>query len=121
MMLFGKEIALKLIAMVAGVILLIVAVSLFVRSCDKRRSEAAQSRVSASQAQAAQDSARDAINAVEASGARETASEALTRENEANIRAAPGASDPVNPAVRDAGLAALCRRAAYQNDPRCKR
>lgn len=106
-------------AIVAGIVALLVIWAAF-HFWQKSRNAGAQGRVSASQAQAAQDSARDAINAVEASGARETASEALTRENEANIRAAPGASDPVNPAVRDAGLAALCRRAAFQNDPKCK-
>ena len=105
---------------VAGIVAMLV-IWAAIHFWQKSRSQGAQARVEQSQAQAAQDSARDAINAVEASGARETASEAITRENEANIRAAPGASDPVNPAVRDAGIAALCRRSSYANDPRCRR
>jgi hypothetical protein len=82
--------------------------------------EAAQSRVERSQTQAASNSAADAVNTVEASGEASRASEELTRNNSEQIHAAPGAGDRVNPAVRDAGIAALCRRQAYANDPRCK-
>lgn len=110
----------RVIAMIVGVVLLVILVWAAFHFWEKSRSQGAQSRVERSQADAASNSAADAIATVEASGARETASESLTRENEANIRAANGASDAVNPAVRDAGLAALCRRAAYRNDPRCK-
>lgn len=110
----------RLIALIAGVVLLLVAVALFVRSCDKRRSQAAQTRVERSQAEAASNSAADAVNAVAASSKAAEASEGITRENDKTIRAAPGASDPVNPGARDAGIAALCRRQAYRNDPRCK-
>jgi Flp pilus assembly protein TadB len=120
MLIRGYELSARLILTVVGAILLIVAGALFVRSCDKRRSQAAQSRMEASQAQAQSNSAADAINAVAASGRNEAASEDLTRSNERDIRAAQGANDKVNPAVRDAGITALCRRQAYRNDPRCK-
>lgn len=115
-----ENLSARVVAMIVGAILLIVGVGLFVRSCDKRHSEAAQTRVERSQAEAASNSAADAIGTVAASGGRETASENLTRENEANIRAANGASDAVNPAARDAGIAALCKRQAYRDDPKCK-
>lgn len=111
----------RLVAMIVGAVLIVGLLVFGVKQCEQRQNAASQGRVDASQAGAAQDSARDAINAVEASGERETASEALTRENEANIRAAEGAAAPVNPAVRDAGIAALCQRKAYANDPRCRR
>jgi hypothetical protein len=105
--------------LLAAVILIAVIVE-GVHSCDVRHNKAAQSRLEASQAQAASNSAGDAVNTVAASGASERASEDLTRTNEQQIRAAPGANDKVNPAARDAGIAALCRRQAYRNNPRCK-
>jgi FtsZ-interacting cell division protein ZipA len=120
MMIFGKEIALKLIAMIVGAVLLLGIIAFGVHSCDQRRSKAAQSRVERSQAEAASNSAADAINTVAASGEASRASEDLTRSNERDIRNAQGANDKVNPAVRDAGLAALCKRQAYANDPRCR-
>jgi flagellar biosynthesis/type III secretory pathway M-ring protein FliF/YscJ len=110
----------RVIAMVAAVFVLIVAVGLFVRSCDKRRSQAAQGRVERSQAEASSNSAKDAINAVGAANGRETASEDLTRSNEKDIRNAEGSNAAVNPAARDAGLRALCLRPAYRDSERCK-
>ncbi len=92
----------------------------FTRSCDKRHSEAAQARVEQGQAGAASNSAADAINAVTGAGSNQAASEELGRANEQNIRNASGANDAVNPAVRDAGIAALCKRKAYRDNPRCK-
>jgi ABC-type protease/lipase transport system fused ATPase/permease subunit len=115
----GISIRAVLIAVAAIALVLVGAFT--VRSCDKRHSKAAQSRVEASQAQAASNSAADAIGTVAASGAASEASEALTRSNEQKIRAANGANTKVDPAVRDAGIAALCRRKAYENDPRCHR
>lgn len=87
---------------------------------EKSRSQGAQARVEASQAQAASNSAADAVSTVARSSEATAASEELTRTNEQQIRAADGANDKVNPAVRDAGIAALCRRQAYKDDPRCK-
>lgn len=121
MLIRGYELSARLIGVVVGVIILIVAAALFVRSCDKRRSMAAQSRVERSQAEAQSNSGADAIGTVQRSGEAAAASEELTRSNEQQIRAAPGANDKVNPAVRDAGIGALCRRKAYANDPRCHR
>lgn len=110
----------RAIFFIIGAVLLVLAGALVVRSCDKRHSEAAQTRVQGSQAEAASNSAADAVNTVSTAGENEASSEELTRENEQQIRVAPGANDKVNPAVRDAGIAALCRRQAYLNDPRCK-
>lgn len=109
------------LAMVAAIVILM-AIIVFAgpAACNKIRSMGAQSRVDSAQSGAASNSAADAIGTVAASGERESASEDLTRRNEANIRAANGATDAVNPAVRDAGIQALCRRAAYAKDPRCK-
>jgi Tfp pilus assembly protein PilW len=117
-MIYG--ISTRIIAMVVGVIVLIVVVGLFVRSCDSRRSAASQARVERSQAEAASNSAADAIGTVAKAGEAERASEDLTRSNERDIKAAPGANERVNSGVDVAGRKALCRREAYKNSEKCK-
>jgi FtsZ-interacting cell division protein ZipA len=121
MMIAGYSIAGRVIAMVVGGLFLLALIGFGLSQCQKRRSEAAQARVERSQAEAASKSAEDAIGTVRRSGESEKASEELTRSNEKEIRNAEGANDPVNSAVRDAGLTALCKRQAYRNNPRCKR
>ncbi len=106
--------------LVGAGILLVVLFSLTVTQCSKRRSMAAQERVEDAQAGAAANSAADAIATVQRSGEATATSEELTRTNEREIRDAEGANDAVNAGVRDAGLASLCRRAAYLNHPKCK-
>jgi Tfp pilus assembly protein PilV len=104
------------IVLVAAILL----VSLFgLRQCQERRSQAAQSRLERSQAEAASNSAADAIGTVSNSAASERASEDLTRTNDKEIRNAQGADERVGAGVNAAGRAALCRREAYKNDPRC--
>lgn len=120
MIIRGYEIAGRTIALVVGVVLLIAAVTFGVTQCDKRRNEAAQSRVERSQAEAASNSAADAIGTVSRRGAEETASENLTRDNERDIRAAEGAGERVKMPAHTAGLAALCKRQAYKDTERCK-
>lgn len=121
MILFGREIATRTIQMVGGAIVLLVVLSLLLWQCDRRRSEKAQDRVDDAQVEAAQNSAADAINTVEQAGKREASSEDLTRSNEREIRGADGAGDRVKPGVDYAGRAALCRREAYKNDPKCQK
>jgi hypothetical protein len=79
----------------------------------------AEARLSRNQAAAASESGSDAVNTVGAAGDREAASDALTRTNEADIRNAPGADAAVTAEARAAGISALCKRAAYKDDPRC--
>jgi len=120
MVIRGYTITARLMAMIVGVIVLIIAVGLFVKSCDNRKSRAAQARLDAEQAQAASNSAADAIGTVARSGEAAVASEQLTRENEREIRAAAGAEVRVGAGVNAAGRKALCKRAAYKDDPKCK-
>ena len=89
-------------------------------ACNKIRSMGAQSRVDKGQIEALSNSAVDAIGTQGASAARERASQTLTRANEKEIRNAKGADAQVDPAVRDAGLRSLCRRAAYRDSERCR-
>lgn len=101
--------------------IVVVALLLYIPSCmQKRRSEAAQARVDNAQAQAAQESAKDAIGTVARSGEAAAASEDLTRSNERDIRAAEGANEQVKAPVGTAGRRALCQRNAYRDDPKCK-
>jgi hypothetical protein len=81
----------------------------------------AEARLSRNQAEAAAESGADAVNTVGEAGEREAAGDALTRENNQEIRNAPGADAPVSAEAGAAGLAALCRRRAYRDEPRCVR
>lgn len=110
----------RLIGAIAALIVLVTIPALLVRSCDKHRSLAAQSRVDEGQKGALANSAADAVATVGNDAERVAESEALTRSNEEEIRNAPGANAPVNPAARDAGLRSLCRRAAYRDSQRCR-
>lgn len=78
-----------------------------------------EARLGRNQAEAALESGKDAVNTVGEAAEREAASDALTRSNEETIRNAEGADDKVAAPVRDAGLDALCRRAAYRDSLRC--
>ena len=113
----------KTVARVAVALIAIILVLGFlqVRSCQQARQQAAESRVQRGQTEALSNSAQDALATQGRSQAQERASEELTRSNEKEIRHAEGANDAVNPAVRDAGINALCRREAYRNRPRCAR
>jgi hypothetical protein len=117
---FLANISVRVIAIAVGILALVLVVGFGVRSCDKRRAMAAQARVERSQADAAANSAADAVNTVARSGEAQAASEELTRKNEEEIRHAKGADATVDPGVRDAGLRSLCKRAAYRNDPKCR-
>ena len=94
---------------------------LYVQSCQGKRMAAAEKRVEQAQTSATVESARDAIATQGAVGETQAAGEELTRTNEKDIRNAKGADAAVDPAVRDAGLASLCRRAAYRASERCLR
>lgn len=113
-------------ARIAAMLLLFVLAMLFIAAavalsrCSSGRQQRAQGRVDAGQAGAFANSTADAIAVQQAAHGREDASEQLSRTNEEEIRNAQGASAPVDPAVRDAGLRSLCRRAAYRDSPRCK-
>lgn len=120
MKLFGYELGVRVIVLTLIGLMLVAAVVFGTSQCQKRRSEAAQGRVERSQAEAASNSAADAIGTVQASGESAAASEEMTRSNEREIRNAEGANQGVNPGVRNAGLRSLCRRPAYRNDQRCK-
>ena len=114
-----QKLTFNTIVMIVAAVLLVGLIAFGVTQCEQRRNGAAQGRLDTSQAGAAQNSATDAINAVAAAGGREAASEDLTRQNAREIAGAPGSTVRTDPAVDLAGRRALCRRAAYRDEPKC--
>lgn len=78
-----------------------------------------EARLNANRADAALATASDAAQSVATQAAAEATHDALTRENDHEIRSAPGADAPVDPRLHDAGLRSLCRRAAYRGSQQC--
>ena len=105
-------------ALIVAVILIVGGV-LFLRSCETARTAKAQAKVSTGQAGASLISGADAVDTAGNVQGNEIAADAITRENDHAIQTAAGAGVPVATAVRNAGLASLCRRAAYRGDPKC--
>lgn len=106
--------------LIGAVVVILLLGFLQVRSCQQARQKAAQSKVDRGQAGALRSSATDAIETVSNIAEAASESEALGRRNAEEIGNAQGADDRVNPAVRDAGVRAICRRASSRNDPRCR-
>lgn len=120
--LFGQRFA-KPFLIGAGIIVLILALGLAVLAIlhfwRLAASGAGEARLERNQASALSNSATDAIDVLGDRQALDEAIDTITKENDYAIHSAPGADAPVDPAVRAAGLAGLCRRAAYQCEPRC--
>jgi len=89
-------------------------------ACRKLNNEAARARLGEESARAASRNGEDAVATVGTAARREQQSDALTRDNEKEIRDAQGADVRLDPAVHDAGLGGLCRRPAYRDDQRCR-
>jgi len=100
-------------------IALMVLVLVTVQSCQRASVAKTEAKLSTNQAGAAIANGQDAVATGSATGARAAATDRLTQENADAIRNAEGAAAPVAAGARDAGLAGLCRRAAYRRDPRC--
>jgi uncharacterized protein HemX len=119
-MIWLKSLGAKLIAIILLAVVVIGLVWFGLAQWQKARTAATESRLQQAQSGATVESAKDAIATQGAAAARETASEDLSRNNEKDIRNAEGSADPVKPAARDAGLRAVCRRAAYRDSERCR-
>ena len=83
------------------------------------RTAKVETRLATGQAGAALASGRDAANTIGNRMEADAGTDTVTRENDHAIRTAPGADAPVDPALRDAALRGLCRRAAYRHDVKC--
>ena len=120
MMVFGKSYGTEVVVKIGLLVLFMVMAVLLLGQCEKRREEAAQARLEKEIGAAKDASGADAINTITAREAAAVESENLTRNNERDIRTAPGAGDRVNSGVDLAGRKALCKRAAYKDTPQCK-
>jgi type II secretory pathway component PulM len=83
------------------------------------RADAAQAHVQAATSAGTAAAAQDTLKIVVAHDGIAAAIDALTRENDHAIHAAPGATESVGADLDRAGRAALCLRRAYQSDPGC--
>ncbi|MCB5423961.1 hypothetical protein H0274_01710 [Altererythrobacter sp. CC-YST694] len=83
------------------------------------KSAKVDARLNRNLAGAAMESGSDAVAAIGGQIASEAAADSLSSENAHEIRSAPGADAPVDPAAHAAGLHSLCKRAAYRGRPEC--
>ena len=83
------------------------------------RTAKVETKLATGQAGAALASGQDAANTIGNRMEADAVADTITRENDNAIRTAPGADTPVTPALRDAALRGLCRRAAYRHDSKC--
>jgi hypothetical protein len=105
---------------IAGIVALLLIAGLFAwHEWRAAHTAKVETRLATGQAGAAIASGQDAANTVGNRMDTDAATDTITRENDNAIRNAPGASAPVDPALRDAALRGLCRRAAYRGDARC--
>ncbi|HQS70900.1 MAG: hypothetical protein B7Y36_08170 [Novosphingobium sp. 28-62-57] len=106
--------------LIAAAVALVLAL-LLLGQCQKARTAGAEADLSAKTGKAQGQAGADAVNAAGAASERQSETDKITRENDAKIRSAAGADQPVDPAVGDAGRMGLCRRAAYRGKPECMR
>ncbi|WP_447724654.1 hypothetical protein [Sphingomonas koreensis] len=98
---------------------LVIAILFGLSQCERARTAGTEAKVSKGQTDAAIESGSDAVDTLGNRSAADVTGDRISQENEDAIRKAEGANAPVAGPVRDAGLASLCRRAAYSRDPRC--
>jgi len=104
-----------LIVAVAAVLVTWWAYSSFVEN----RSAKTEISLIENQTEATLESGVDAVSTVTETARGERETDAITKENDREIRNAEGANAPVTDTARDAGFASLCRRAAYREHPKC--
>jgi len=104
-----------------GVAVLLIAGLLLLNQCSQERRAKTEIKLATGQAQASLQSGQDAVAATGTVEGNSSASDALTKANGDTIQNAQGANVAVAAPVRDAGIAALCRRPSYRDNPRCKK
>lgn len=109
----------KPIAWVIGAMILALAAWWLIAALTGGSRAKTEAKLNRNVAGAALDSGSDAVGTMGEQHAAEVAADALTRENDHDIRNARGADAPVDPAASAAGLRSLCKRAAYRQRPEC--
>jgi uncharacterized membrane protein YdfJ with MMPL/SSD domain len=114
MMIFGREIAGRVLAAIVGVIVLVLIVSFGLNQCSSRKTAEKQAEVSKGQASASIDSGAEAIN---------TASNIATSDDATDAQVAAAQAEIAAAAKGEKGAAAkraACRFKAYRDTPQCK-
>ena len=119
-MMILAELARRFAPWIALAVLVLVIALVGPAMCRKQAHDGARARLGEETARSAGRSGQDAVATVGAAARRESDSADLTRTNEQEIRHAQGADVRIDPALRDAGLGGLCRRAAYRDHERCR-
>lgn len=101
-------VGLILIAVLAAVILLAGP-----SACNRIRGLQAENKLNVGRSDSFANSAADAVVTQGRVNQDERASDEISASNEKDIRNAQGADQTVDPAVRDAGFASLCKRASF--------
>jgi len=107
------------VAWIIGGAILFCLIGLTVHSCTKASQAGAEASLATEAGKAGAASGSDAVNSVGGAAARDAATDMTTMENADAIQNADGADAPVNPSVRDAGFAGLCKRTAYRCTEQC--
>lgn len=109
------------LAKVAAIAVFVLAIGalLFLHQCSQERTAKTEAKLATGQAGAALASGQDAVQSTGTVDANSSAADLQTKENADAIRNTEGADAPVAPAVRDIGIASLCRHPAHHRDPKC--
>lgn len=114
MMIFGRQIAGRLIAMIVGGLFLLGLIGFGLNQCQKRKAADKQAEVSEGAAGASIDSGAEAINTVSNVAADDAETDALVAAGQAEIaKAAKGQKGA-------AAKRAACALKAYRDTPQCK-
>lgn len=114
MMIRGYEIGGRIIAMVVGVVILIVAAGIFLRSCQSAKTAKKEAEVAQGQSGATISTAEEVGNTVSNVAAGDAATDALVAGGQAEIAKA------VKGQKGAATKRAACRLEAYRDSPQCK-
>lgn len=109
----------KPILYLIGFVIAILLMAWLVNTIVSGRNAKVEARLGRNQTEAATKSGEDAVNTVGDQITAEDRVDAITRENERDIRNAPGADEAVSSELNDAALRSLCRRAAYRGREEC--
>lgn len=114
MMIFGRDIALKVIGMVVGAVLLVGIIVFGLNQCQANKRLKTENRVAEGQAGAAIDSGAEAMNTVSNVTAADAETDAIVGMGQAEIAAASQGSKG------KAARKAACRLKAYRDTPQCQ-
>lgn len=114
MMIFGKEIALRVIIIGVIALMLVLAIGFGLSECSARRSADKRNEVSGEQGQASVNAGATALNTLSNVASNDAATDATVAQGQQDIRNAPEGQKG------QAARKAACRLKAYRDTPECK-